>query len=448
MGTCNYITAIEIGSSRITGTVGLATYEGMKIVAYASEPVENFISKGVVRNVDAVSSSLTNIVNRLEAQLNEKVTIERAYITIGGMSVHSIKSTVKRTFDEYKKITLDITDSMALQNDNEFIVPEGFQKVQVIAQEYILDGNINVAPIGFHARNVECSYLNIVINEQFMKQLCESFEMARIEIVDSFSGAKIDADILLGKEDKRSCALVNMGADTTTISIYSNELLRKLVVLPLGGETITKDICAERISREEAEQIKISRGYLAKYVEGLPFPVETLNKIISARVQEILLNIKHQIENSGETVNKILFTGGTAKLKNLKMLLDEYLPGYATQIITEPSLNCFSDSSLYLADGAITPALFGLLTTGKENCCRSVAMTNTPPPTELQFEDEPEQPVEKKEEPEEKEEPKKEEKKEEPKKPAKEAGWKKKMRDLFAAFKDNLEEEEEDDNDE
>ena len=178
MGTKNYITAIEIGSSKVAGTVGVATYEGINIIAYASEPVDGFISKGVVRNVDAAGACLTNIINRLEAQLDNKVTIEKAYTTIGGISVRSVKSTVKREFDEYKKITPEIIDAMAIENDNEFVVPEGYQKVQVIVQDYKLDGSVNTAPAGFHTRSIEGSYLNIIINEQFMKQLGESFEMA------------------------------------------------------------------------------------------------------------------------------------------------------------------------------------------------------------------------------------------------------------------------------
>lgn len=377
MGAKNYITAIETGSSKVSGTIGLATYEGIKIIAYASEPVEGFISKGVVRNVDAASACITNIINRLEAQLDDKITIEKAYTTIGGLSVRSIKTTVRREFDEYKKITADIIDSMAIENDSAFTVPEGYQKVQVIVQEYKLDGTVNTAPAGFTARSIECNYLNIVIKEQFMKQLGESFDMAKIEIVDSFCAAKIDADILLSKDDKRSCALVNMGAETTTISIYTDELLRKLVVLPLGGENITKDICGEQLSREEAEQLKIFKGYDSPTADNSPMSNETLNNIIGARVGEILQNIKHQITDSDEKVARILFTGGAAKLKNLKQLIDEHLPSYDTRIITEPSLNCFSDSSLSLAPGAITPTLFGLLSIGKENCCKELLPRET-----------------------------------------------------------------------
>lgn len=448
MGTKNYITAIEIGSSKVAGTVGIATYEGINIIAYASEPVEGFISKGVVRNVDATSACLTNIINRLEAQLDNKVTIEKAYTTIGGISVRSIKSTVKREFDEYKKITPEIIDAMAIDNDNEFVVPEGYQKVQVIVQEYKLDGSVNTAPTGFHTRSIEGSYLNILINEQFMKQLGESFEMAKIEIVDSFTAAKLDADILLNKDDKHSCALVNMGAETTTISIYTNELLRKLVVMPLGGENITKDISTQHVSREEAESIKIFKGYGSTNGDNAPIATETLNKIIAARIQEILLNIKHQIDSSGEKVGHIFFTGGAAKLKNLKTLIDEYLPDYTTRIITEPSLRCFSDSGLSLASDAITPTLFGLLSTGKENCCKEVGAKEHTVPVQLSLLEDVE---EEKNEQEtatpatEETAQKTEEEKKKPEKHRKKPKWRQKLMDMFSDFKDNITEDEESD---
>lgn len=450
MGTRNYITAIEIGSSKVAGTVGVATYEGINIIAYASEPVDGFISKGVVRNVDAAGACLTNIINRLEAQLDNKVTIEKAYTTIGGISVRSVKSTVKREFDEYKKITPEIIDAMAIENDNEFVVPEGYQKVQVIVQDYKLDGSVNTAPAGFHTRSIEGSYLNIIINEQFMKQLGESFEMAKIEIVDSFTAAKLEADILLNKDDKHSCALVNMGAETTTISIYTNELLRKLVVLPLGGENITRDISTQHISREEAESIKIFKGYGAAGSDNSPIANENLNKIIAARIEEILLNIKHQIESSGEKVGHIFFTGGAAKLKNLKTLLDEHLQDYTTRIITEPTLRCFNDSGLSLASDAITPTLFGLLSTGKENCCREVGAKEPATPVQLSLlenveedKNEPETAATAKEEKAEVKTEEKDSKKTE--KSRKKPKWQQTLINMFADFRDNVTEDEEND---
>ena len=66
MGQSNYIVAIELSSSRVTGAAGIETHNGIKIMATASTPVDDFISKGIVRNVDKTSEAITNIINSLE----------------------------------------------------------------------------------------------------------------------------------------------------------------------------------------------------------------------------------------------------------------------------------------------------------------------------------------------------------------------------------------------
>ena len=313
----DYIVAIEIGSSKISGSIGIHTVSGIRILAYASEPVNNFISKGVVRNVDETGNSLTSLINRLEAQL-ENVHIEKAYVTFGGMSMHSVKSTVVKEFDSYTKITQEIIDEIALENESTFKAPEGYLKIQVVPLEYKLNGDINAMPIGIPTCSIECRFLNIIIREQYIKQLQESFGMAKIEIADSFNAARIEAEYILNEEELGAgTALVNIGADTTTVSIYSNRLLRKITVIPLGSANITKDLCCEQITLAEAEQMKIFKGYNSSGNDNSSVPTNILNDVISGRMSEILQNTKNQIENSGENIGRIVFTGGGSKLKNL-----------------------------------------------------------------------------------------------------------------------------------
>ncbi len=370
MGANSYVAAIEIGSSKITGCVGVKTYDGVKIVAYASEPVNGFISRGVVRNVDETSNCLTSIVNRMEAQL-DKITIEKAYVAFGGLSMRSVKSAVVRDFNEYTKITQGIIDEIALENDSCFNVPDAYQKISVIAQESKLNGDISFSPIGIPTRRIECRFLNIIVKEQYMKQLDESFNMANIKIADSFNSARIEADILLSEDDRRAgCAFVNIGSETTTISVYSNGFLRQLSVLPLGSENITKDLCYENISHQEAEQLKIFKGYASSSSDNSAIPTEIVDLIIAARTTEILQNVKYQLEHSKEMIGSVVFTGGGAKLKNIEKLIEENLPGYKMRIITDFSANYQSEESLYLMKGAITPVLYGLLKMGGENCCK------------------------------------------------------------------------------
>ena len=387
MGNTNYITAIELSSSKISGTVGIETYAGIKILATASTPVKGFITKGVVRNVDETSNAINYIINTLESSL-DNVAIKRAYISFAGITVHSIKSKVTRSFNSYTKITHDIINEMALENDNTFQAPEGYTRVQVVNQEYKLDGKMDNNPIGAPTLQIESNYLNIVINEQYLKQLNDSFSQADIEIADSFSAARMDADILLSKDARRNgCALVNIGADTTTIAIYNNDILRKLIVIPLGSRNITMDLCSKQISFDEAEEIKITRGYKSTLNDRLPIDSDTINSIINARMCEILQNAKYQIEESGERIGHIIFTGGGSKLKNLNLLLEEYLPNYKNEIISEPQFSLESSNGVNLY-GIFTTALYGLLKQGKENCCEEIRpVTYTPPVEQKIFSD-------------------------------------------------------------
>lgn len=126
MGNTYYIAAIELSSSKISGAVGIETTEGMRILATASTPVEGFISKGIVRNVDKTSEAITGIVNMLENDLSkaaqEDIVIKKAYISFAGLSMHSIRSKVTRSFGNYIKITQDIIDGMGDENRETFQV--------------------------------------------------------------------------------------------------------------------------------------------------------------------------------------------------------------------------------------------------------------------------------------------------------------------------------------
>ena len=178
MANKNYIVALELGSSKASGAIAVENYEGTNIIAYASEPVNGFISKGVVRNIDETGKCLTSIINKLETQL-VGANIGKAYIALSGLSLKSVKSTVRREFGEYTKITQEIIDSMALENDYTFTAPTDYQKVQVITQEYRMGGDTSLNPIGMSVKSIESNYLNIIIKEQYMRLLEESLKLAK-----------------------------------------------------------------------------------------------------------------------------------------------------------------------------------------------------------------------------------------------------------------------------
>ena len=111
---------------------------------------------------------------------------------------------------------------------------------------------------------------------------------------------------------RSGCALVDFGADTTTISVYKNNILRYLSVLPLGGNTITHDITSLQMEEQDAEKLKLQYGN-ALYEEeedtetpavctlddGRAIELAPLNNIVEARTEEILANVWNQLQLSG-----------------------------------------------------------------------------------------------------------------------------------------------------
>ena len=141
--------------------------------------------------------------------------------------------------------------------------------------------------------------------------------------------------MLTENELRSGCALVDLGADTTTVMVYKNNLLRYLCVLPLGGSNITRDITCLQLEEEEAEQLKLQYGdalYQEEIAEGeTPAMVTTedgrsiqlseLNDIIGARAEEILANVWNQIKLSGyedKLLAGIVFTGGASNLRHIE----------------------------------------------------------------------------------------------------------------------------------
>ena len=116
MATNDLIVAIELGSSKIAGAVGRKRPDGsLQVVAYASEPASGFVRRGVVYNIDKTAQCLTDLVNRLEPELNN-ATIEQAYVGVGGYTLHSELNTVARTFEEETRVSDNIVTVMEEEN--------------------------------------------------------------------------------------------------------------------------------------------------------------------------------------------------------------------------------------------------------------------------------------------------------------------------------------------
>ena len=390
MATTEFIAAIELGSSKVTGIAGRKNSDGsMQVLAYAKEDSSSFIRKGIIYNLDKTAQSLTSIINKLEGDL--KNSIAKVYVGIGGQSLRTVRNVVSRDLNEETIISQELVD--AICDENLEIPLVDMDILDVAPQEYKIGNNLQADPVGVAGSHIEGRFLNIVARASIKKNLERCFEQAKIEIADLLISPLVTANAVLSESERRSgCALIDFGADTTTISVYKNNILRFLTVLPLGGNSITRDITSMQMEEEEAERLKITFGNVMYEEEeseeaatcqledgSRTVELQALNNIIEARAEEIITNVWNQIQLSGydDKLLSGIITGGAANLKNLDTMLRKR--SKIEKIRTARSIRntIQTDSDLIKKDGTQN-TLFGLLFEGKENCCLVEARPVTP----------------------------------------------------------------------
>ena len=88
-----FIVAIELGSTKITGIAGRKNLDGsISVLSVVKEDASQCIRKGVVYNMDKTVQSLTNIISKLKANL--KAEIAHVYVGVGGQSIRSVRNVI------------------------------------------------------------------------------------------------------------------------------------------------------------------------------------------------------------------------------------------------------------------------------------------------------------------------------------------------------------------
>lgn len=377
----DFIVAIELGSSKLTGIAGRKNPDGsISILAVAKEDSASYIRKGVAYNIERTAQGLSNIVSKLKNTL--KTEIEQVYVGIGGQSIHSVKNSI------VKELPLDCIVSQDMVNElmdtNRSMEYKDCEILDAITQEYNVDGHYEDDPVGIQARHLEGNFLNVLWRRSFYRNLNKSLDNSGIKVAEMYLAPLTMADCVLTDAEKRAgCVLVDLGADTTTVSVYYRNKLRHIAVLPLGGSNVTKDLESLQIDEINAEAMKLKHASALTSEKDIDadatLPIgdgrtilsRMFIQVVEARMLEIVENVKYLVphEFADKLLGGIVLTGGGSNMKNVEKLFHEVFDVEKVRIAKSTTLNINKkDSDVILSEDGTTNTILGLLAKGDMNC--------------------------------------------------------------------------------
>ena len=388
MAAKEFIVAIELGSSKMTGIAGQKNLDGsINVLAMVKEDSSSFIRKGVVYNIDKTAQCLTSIIKKLENQLKTEIT--QVYVGVGGQSIRGVKNVVSKDLPVETIVTQDMV--IELMDATRNMTYQDQEILDAAVQEYKVGPQFQLDPVGIQATHLEGHFLNILERKAFYRNLNKCFEVAGINVAEMYLAPLALADSVLTEAEKRSgCALVDIGADTTTVSVYSKNILRHLAVIPLGSNNITKDIATLQMEESDAENMKLKYGSAftdnndidneLKYSIDPERQIESRKfiEIVEGRVEEIIENVWYQVPSEfyDKLLGGIILTGGGSNMKNIEKAFTNHTHIEKIRIAKFVTQTILTNNEEIKSHNGMMNTVLGLLIKGDINCAGSAIDPN------------------------------------------------------------------------
>ena len=395
----NVVSAIDVGSSKISTIVAFITDGKISVAGTSGASESKGVGKGAIINIEDVIRVTEKSVNRANRMSTHEVS--SAFVSINGSHIESINSHgVVAITNETGEITRADVDR-ALESARATNLSSSREVIHVLPRDFKVDDQDGIKdPVGMSGNRLEVQTTIIHVSTMVAKNLRKSLNSIGIHIEELvFSGIASAESVLTDSEKELGVLIIDIGAQTTSIVVYVEGGPVYCTSIPIGGKHITNDIAiALRANMDVAEKIKIKlsteRDYKPSSFESAKFnevlnPVEFglegdaiskrfLYSIIDQRLDEIFNLVLAELKKTS-LINHIpagvVITGGAAKTAGIEKVCKSILKlpvkiGYPRGLeglideVSDPEFACSVGMILY---GAKKIRQRNLLSPGKSN---------------------------------------------------------------------------------
>ena len=334
---------LDVGTSKVRCVVGEPSENGKMNVVGVGEADSRGLRRGIVTGAEAVSEAIKKAVG--EAERISGLNIQSAVVNLSGEHFRGEnKNGVVAVAGAGREISEEDVER-AIESASAMQLPSGWEIINRLPQEFIIDGQDGITePVGMSGARLE-SLVHIVIGPSAGRQnLQKAVRRAGLEVERMMLEPLAAAEGTLTDDDKEyGCALVNIGAEITSLMIFGRGAVQHTAVFPFGGMHFTKDIAVGlRVSIQEANKIKHHYGCVGSFmmdddekqemIEIMPvgrsetrgLSKEILCDIMQPRAIELLQDIAHETVGTHAQISSgVILTGGGSMARGMVEIAEQ-----------------------------------------------------------------------------------------------------------------------------
>ena len=327
------VVGLDIGTAKVMAVVAEVLPNGELKLAGLGVAPSNGLKRGVVVNIDATVQSIQQALK--EAELMADCKIQRVYTGITGSHIRGLNSSGMVAVKDKEVTAADV--ARVVETAKAINISSDQRLLLVEPQEFVIDGQDVKEPIGMSGIRLEAKIHIVTGAQSAAENIIKCVRRCGLEVEQLMLNPLASSQAVLTDDERElGVVLVDIGAGTTDVAIFTGGAIRHTAVIPIAGDLITSDIAmALRTPTKDAEGIKVESGYAKQLLADPEAQVEVpglgdrgprmlskqaLAGVIEPRVEEIFSLVQQVIRESGyeEVLSSgIVLTGGSVVMPGM-----------------------------------------------------------------------------------------------------------------------------------
>ena len=342
------LVAIDLGSSGVRAmSAKRVDADMLHILAVEQSTKFPCTERGVVVQSSNAGFMIGEVL-RLMANRLQIPDLPTAFVLLGGRSMQIVQVYSKRDQVHKREVSQRLLEEMETECKNKIETHNPGVAVLGLVPAYFRLDNVEQEDRpepDQRAELVEAHYIAFVAHKELETQIQKSFDQAGKSIEKAFVRPEALLSAFVASDGveilRDGCAVLDMGSQTTTLSIYKGTEYLYNKVVPQGGYHITRVLEQYGISLATAEKLKCQFGCASPaqveknlklkvpadpdIVEGgvLHITSDELARTIFIKLEEILKPLFEALNGFGDRIKTLYITGGASMLQGMQDYLQQ-----------------------------------------------------------------------------------------------------------------------------